>query len=674
MADAPKILGTDTLREAYPKLNSSIDNANEALTRVANAEADSTNAVATATEAKTTAETVRSEFDLVVAEAGSNNPEVVNARGTHALLKDRLNSVDAQLAENTNSVGVPLGEKLVGEVDDSPRFQRAIDKALLQSKKPIIKIPAGSFTVKNISHSSGVLYVGAGSGQTEIIHSNGYAEPLISVTGGTTGTPTPASPFFGFVGLTLKGGDQTTNLIWYEGQIDNQVKFHDLQFAGGDGTSATMNAISCRDYLNFHLSKIRFDGIGGWAIEIRNAQYFSHGSFSIDEFTWDNANYKSGVDTWGKGIFFIDTSGSSVEKGVISFSNGRVETNENLTVSKPTKSLFRFIQNRSRLDSNPPQIILSLENIAFITSSVAKDMKIVSCDYRDIVLNCRNVTSYGTTEFYNNDNGDAKNVIMGGVTTRVIVNTNSNPNRYDYATSLLQNKLLGMNQSVFDSDANRNLGVYERGDITYNNFPTNEAGRLGRSFAYKAIQKESGRHTLENIVFGNGSITAGSNLLQMPSIPNTMMPNTSVDIAGAGTSGSVLKAVVKSIDYNTNVVTISASAITTVSNAEVKMSVATLAVVDMVFYGTYLPTNGRYEVGDKLVITNASIGRPTEYQCVTAGTPGTWRMTKQTVRSFDTVNRPTGLTAAETGLMYIDNGKPIFWDGSVWKDATGTTV
>jgi predicted GH43/DUF377 family glycosyl hydrolase len=78
MADAPKILGTDTLRDAYPKLNSAIDNSNEA---------------------KTTADTVQSQFDQVVAEAGSNNPEVVQARGEAVNLNARLNETDAQLAD-----------------------------------------------------------------------------------------------------------------------------------------------------------------------------------------------------------------------------------------------------------------------------------------------------------------------------------------------------------------------------------------------------------------------------------------------------------------------------------------------------------------------------------------------------------------------------------------------
>jgi peptidoglycan/xylan/chitin deacetylase (PgdA/CDA1 family) len=99
MADAPKILGTDTLRDAYPKLNSAIDNSNEAKTKADGADVKADTAIETANTAKTTADTVQSQFDQVVAEAGENNPEVVQARGEAVNLNARLNATDAQLAD-----------------------------------------------------------------------------------------------------------------------------------------------------------------------------------------------------------------------------------------------------------------------------------------------------------------------------------------------------------------------------------------------------------------------------------------------------------------------------------------------------------------------------------------------------------------------------------------------
>jgi glycerophosphoryl diester phosphodiesterase len=113
MADAPKILGTDTLRDAYPKLNSAIDNSNEAKTKADGADGKADTAIETANTAKTTAEDVQSQFDQVVAEAGENNPEVVQARGEAVNLNARLNATDAQLAERATKISLINTEKTI---------------------------------------------------------------------------------------------------------------------------------------------------------------------------------------------------------------------------------------------------------------------------------------------------------------------------------------------------------------------------------------------------------------------------------------------------------------------------------------------------------------------------------------------------------------------------------
>lgn len=100
----------------------------EMFARIEGSETASAEAVATAGEAVviagnavTTANAVRSDFDLVVAEAGSSNPEVVLARGEFANLGERLNDTNQQLAEmETNpsfkselSDSAQLGSELV---------------------------------------------------------------------------------------------------------------------------------------------------------------------------------------------------------------------------------------------------------------------------------------------------------------------------------------------------------------------------------------------------------------------------------------------------------------------------------------------------------------------------------------------------------------------------------
>jgi hypothetical protein len=106
MTDAPKILGTDTLRQAYPKLNSAIGNSNEALKTANNANSKSENAINTANAAETKANSVQEQFNQVVID-GDSSVEAAQARvkedGTSfPTLQGRLNDTDAKVAQKAN--------------------------------------------------------------------------------------------------------------------------------------------------------------------------------------------------------------------------------------------------------------------------------------------------------------------------------------------------------------------------------------------------------------------------------------------------------------------------------------------------------------------------------------------------------------------------------------------
>lgn len=89
----------EVLRAGTEKLNKAIDQANKSEVDAAAALAKSLSAEQIALLAQMVANNTKSEFDQVVAEAGSNNPEVVQARGGEVNLNSRLNKVDAQLAQ-----------------------------------------------------------------------------------------------------------------------------------------------------------------------------------------------------------------------------------------------------------------------------------------------------------------------------------------------------------------------------------------------------------------------------------------------------------------------------------------------------------------------------------------------------------------------------------------------
>lgn len=130
MADAPKIFETDSLRNAFPKLNQAIDNSNEALSKSTTAETNSTTAISTsnnavqiAENAESTAESVQTQFNQVVIE-GDSSVEAAQARvdaegTTFTTLKERLDNGDAQLTETSNFVKEVDFVKLLQDHNDT---------------------------------------------------------------------------------------------------------------------------------------------------------------------------------------------------------------------------------------------------------------------------------------------------------------------------------------------------------------------------------------------------------------------------------------------------------------------------------------------------------------------------------------------------------------------------
>lgn len=83
--------------------------------------------------------------------------------------------------------------------------------------------------------------------------------------------------------------------------------------------------------------------------------------------------------------------------------------------------------------------------------------------------------------------------------------------------------------------------------------------------------------------------------------------------------------------------------------------------------------------GDVVINNTVSSAKPvTNWTCVTSGTPGVWQQSAHIVTTGATVARPV-LSATDKGVMYFDttlaaNGKPVWWTGSKWVDASGNQV
>lgn len=91
-----------------------------------------------------------------------------------------------------------------------------------------------------------------------------------------------------------------------------------------------------------------------------------------------------------------------------------------------------------------------------------------------------------------------------------------------------------------------------------------------------------------------------------------------------------------------------------------------------------IPATGTWSNGDKVLRTNPNTTNSvvTEWTCVATGL---WAATGWYTKKDTTANRPTGLTSSDAGVQFFDTtlavaGKPIWWNGSAWVDATGVIV
>lgn len=173
MADAPKLLGTDTLRTAYPKVNMAIDNANEAMR-------NSEDALDKATQALANSENTQAQLDQIVIE-GDSSVEAAQARvdaegNVFTTLKERLDTKETQFA---NEIGIlskksglsknimDYGVKNDGSEDASSLIQQAEDElSALATTLGItvnLEFPAGTYMIRTtINKKSNVNWIGKG--------------------------------------------------------------------------------------------------------------------------------------------------------------------------------------------------------------------------------------------------------------------------------------------------------------------------------------------------------------------------------------------------------------------------------------------------------------------------------------------------------------------------------
>ncbi|MGA4718864.1 hypothetical protein [Fictibacillus nanhaiensis] len=138
MADVPKLVSGERLKDAFPKINQAIDNANEAKKESGQAKTESNQALNVANQANSTAGGVQNQLDTLIIESGTSDAETLQARTdsnntTFASLKVRLDSRDAMFEEVALNVK-KFGVKGDGVTDDTAKLQVAFNYAIANKK------------------------------------------------------------------------------------------------------------------------------------------------------------------------------------------------------------------------------------------------------------------------------------------------------------------------------------------------------------------------------------------------------------------------------------------------------------------------------------------------------------------------------------------------------------
>lgn len=572
-----------------------------------------------------------------------------------------------------------------GSSDDTKAIQDAVNHALNSftwPNRPPVYFPTGTYLTDTIYGVSGSvpLLIGADVQHTRIQHISGSAAPLFSIPAAAPGGATPSG---GFLNMSLQAGDSTTALAYFAGDVDHGLKFENVAFVGwATAPGSSCDGISIRDYVNLHIERVRFDYIGGWAVRIRGPLTYGLATMSMRDFTYDNGGtaFNNGL-----GVVKIDASDLNAYKGPVSISNARIEINAPLASDETVKSLFRVNANAfvdtgySQIDWDfrciVADVVASARSIAFVVSSLRDP----SAHFIDCRTNVYQLADNDTNSMQRREGLNA-----GG--TAGLINGTMQGLRYDGPGVSRFERVSGLRQFRVSSDANLTGqgALFERGDRALCSAPVNAGGQFAghRPWGFLAIHTADGlvRGSASNLT-GTGTISLGTpTTLTMSTAPGSAaVPGTRISIPGAGPAAATLSTRIVARNDSNNTLTIADAASTAVAGVTVAIEVGQWLGVNAVLMSDTVPASGTWAVGDEVRRGSVTAASPvTGYRCIAAGSPGTWRQCGHIVGKNVTGSRPA-LVASDVGVCYLDttldaDGKPIWWTGTAWVDATGTVV
>ncbi|MCP4490414.1 MAG: hypothetical protein GY820_24305, partial [Gammaproteobacteria bacterium] len=511
----------------------------------------------------------------------------------------------------------------------------------------------GSFAVEingyiriddTIDAKSRTRFIGISTAKSRIIWSGGLSTKAMINYG--------AASWGGLSDIRLQGYDQ-----------------HDGQTNSVDGCQHLIR-YTFVDFMHYH-SNVHFVGATSHALVLEDIGGGATNTFVNMQFyglRWDpkGTGYFFKIETSDGGRRYlgikgitVDNSGATTSGGIIDSSlcttgitvevtGGRLEFNSPL--NRPDGALFNM---GGSAGGNTPSTV-TLVGLFGYGVGLTSQQAIV----RERVANSCNLTTIGCDlafpSMYSPTTGEERGLVNND---GLFIKTTTHGSIVVNDVGIISASIADRNAASTQQWRKGNIAISENDDVDF--ITPTDANNSGL-YAFAATGYGSAGKLL---ALNNGSDTA---TLDITTAVRGLRVGLNVSISGAGVAGATLVTQVSSIDHTNLTVTFTDTASTSIVDTSIVL------VGSLPFYGylkprTSLPPNPQiHSLGSNLYIT--SLG------CEVTWDGSRWMYDNH---SGITGDRPSYVNSVgNRGRSYYDTtiNKPIWWNGTVWKDATGTTV
>jgi len=573
-----------------------------------------------------------------------------------------------------------------GETDNTAAIQAALDYQVPDDNVKVVHLGSGrsmcnNVQMRNLQKSS---LIGDTTRGCQLIY-NGPQAP------GTSIVRMENQSFGEISGISFLGYDvynpgaltrhMSEHCVIQDGFVDLLFEMRDFAVGACYGDAVVLSPDST---VNTVLSHFRSDAIGGYVLRVGGSIHTEQRPIHINTVTWDNIATSIIYDKLlelgaitataaGKGFLLVN-DGRGVE---INIRGARMELNMPLNTDKPC-----LVRSNNTISGSYTEI--NLDNVIgfFNAAQSQKYSPIVWADVGRTTLATKNSSMITYRSVYNEATGLDEGSV--GVAQELMLSTSNQQQRtgidlYGQRIGAANNATFG---ASFDLYTGGSLFLYKEFNNAFHDplqivsWPTSGEKAASRSDVVACSNMSGG--------IGDTVMTMAADTARLP------VTKSQIVIPGGGVASADLTTRVETVDFASKTFTISTALSTAVTDVSAKYAVIVRKNVGMMRarQRNYTQTNpnsqsGFYNSnrGDMTISSNPDARWfPSMWQCTGDGSDassGSWKVAQAI--NGTTANRTTLtplLTSRDAGVVFFDTdlGKPAFFDGTGWVDATGIAL